>query len=362
MNFVSRYNDILDSNCGDAFVGANSGKGFIGNYENIINEAELKRLYVIKGAAGTGKSTFMRKLASYAQDLGADVKKYMCSSDCNSLDAVVISDSVAVIDGTSPHAYELKYPGAASEILDHTKFWDNAKLVSSRNRILEYCDAKNIAYSEAYMRLKCELKLRQDSNASVAQAIDYEKMQAQIKRFITTFAQKVKHGPERCIMVRSVGMKGRYKIPLDCDKYSTVVYVSDFYGSAYRYLRELADQLINKNIEHIIKTDPVCTDMICDLEIPSVNMIITLDEVKKYDKTVNMMRFIKHERLSELRGFLRLSAKCIKMFEDEADRYFANAGKAHFELEKIYGDAMNFDFLNTYSEIKIKEILDYVKL
>lgn len=362
MNFISEYNKVSIENYGDGFVGANSGKGFIGYYDDIINESELNRLYVIKGAAGTGKSTFMRNLADKAENCGLNVKRYMCSSDYESLDTVVVSDKVAVIDGTNPHSYELKYPGAVSEILDYTKFWDNTKLIKHRDDIIHYSDLKSTAYSEAYLRLRCEMNMRNDSYNSICSSIDRNKMVSQINRFVSTFAGKCKRGNSRRMIYHSVGMKGRYRLPFETKNLTKIIKVSDVYGSAYVYMTEFVNQLIKNNIEHIIIHDPVCPEYVCDVIIPSIDYVITIDDVTDCDKIINMSRFVDNDLLSHIRGFLRLSSKCIRLFSEEADYYLSLAGKAHFELEKIYGDAMNFDFLNTYSEIKIKEIIDSVKL
>ncbi len=67
--------------------------------------AGLKR-YFIKGRPGTGKSTFMKKLAKKAADMGFDVECYHCSFDPNSLDMVVVRTlGFCVFDSTSPHEY-----------------------------------------------------------------------------------------------------------------------------------------------------------------------------------------------------------------------------------------------------------------
>ena len=95
------------------FAGANSGVGFVNLFGDFYEESSLDRLYIIKGGPGTGKSTFMRILAERAADAGAGAEYFLCGSDPSSLDAVVLSGGgkrIAVIDGTSPHAYDAKYP------------------------------------------------------------------------------------------------------------------------------------------------------------------------------------------------------------------------------------------------------------
>ena len=109
------------------FAGANTHKGFFNCFSDIFDEAELTALYIIKGGPGTGKSTFMKKLIAAAKEKGAVCRAYLCGSDPSSLDAVTLEKGekrIAVIDGTSPHAYDARYPGAVSRILDCAAFLD----------------------------------------------------------------------------------------------------------------------------------------------------------------------------------------------------------------------------------------------
>ncbi len=127
------------------FAGANSGVGFVNLFGDFYEESSLDRLYIIKGGPGTGKSTFMRILAERAADAGAGAEYFLCGSDPSSLDAVVLSGGgkrIAVIDGTSPHAYDAKYPGAVSAVLDFGSFWDKGILESERGRIISLAKKK----------------------------------------------------------------------------------------------------------------------------------------------------------------------------------------------------------------------------
>ena len=63
MNFTNDFSLIKTVKSKEYFVGMNTGHGFVGKYGEIANEKELNRLYIIKGAAGTGKSTLMRSCA-----------------------------------------------------------------------------------------------------------------------------------------------------------------------------------------------------------------------------------------------------------------------------------------------------------
>ena len=93
------------------FPGGNTSKGFYSRFDNIISPEEARRIFVIKGGPGTGKSTLMKNISEIMTDHGYDVELMHCSSDSKSLDGVVIPElRVALIDGTAPHVTDPKAP------------------------------------------------------------------------------------------------------------------------------------------------------------------------------------------------------------------------------------------------------------
>lgn len=86
------------------FLGAATAFGPI-DYIPSITEDIVKR-YFIKGRPGTGKSTFMKRIANDALAKGFDVEKYHCSFDPKSVDMIVIRElGVCIFDSTLPHEH-----------------------------------------------------------------------------------------------------------------------------------------------------------------------------------------------------------------------------------------------------------------
>lgn len=77
----------------------------------------VKKRYFIKGRAGTGKSTFLKKVAKALLEFGFDTEIYHCSFDPNSLDMVIAREiGVCLFDSTAPHEF---YPERETdEIID----------------------------------------------------------------------------------------------------------------------------------------------------------------------------------------------------------------------------------------------------
>lgn len=84
------------------FFGASTPDGSV-NYIDDLTE-NLSARYFIKGRPGTGKSTFLKKVAAKAQERGFDTEIYYCSFDKDSLDMVIVPKlSFCIFDSTAPH-------------------------------------------------------------------------------------------------------------------------------------------------------------------------------------------------------------------------------------------------------------------
>ncbi len=97
------------------FFGAATEQGAV-DYIQCLTETVAKR-YFIKGRPGTGKSTFLKKLAERAVANGFDTEVYHCAFDPDSLDMVAVRQlDLCLFDSTAPHEY---FPTRDSdEILD----------------------------------------------------------------------------------------------------------------------------------------------------------------------------------------------------------------------------------------------------
>lgn len=116
------------------YLGACSPQGFRSHYDSLLGE--LSSLTVIKGGSGCGKSTFMRAVARAARERGLEVSEILCSSDPDSLDAVLVPAlSLGFVDGTAPHVLEPKICGGSMNYLNFGEFYDRSAMRSSEEEI-----------------------------------------------------------------------------------------------------------------------------------------------------------------------------------------------------------------------------------
>lgn len=156
------------------YPGGNTSVGFYSYYSNIIDLTRATRVFVLKGGPGVGKSTFMRKIGDEMTERGYDIENHHCSSDNGSLDGVVIPAlGIALIDGTSPHVVDPRYPGAVDEIINLGEYWDEAKLRGSREQILADSNLLGQLFLAAYSQLAEAKIARDDAEGCVTDCMDF---------------------------------------------------------------------------------------------------------------------------------------------------------------------------------------------
>lgn len=107
--------DLIERICGEdhldktpniqhRFLGAATPNGAVDFIQNLTEDIEKR--YFIKGRAGSGKSTMLKKIAAAGESKGFDIEIYHCGFDPNSLDMLIIREkSIAIFDSTAPHEY-----------------------------------------------------------------------------------------------------------------------------------------------------------------------------------------------------------------------------------------------------------------
>lgn len=105
------------STCTDRIVSSLTASGATDFFSEITYRMEKR--FMIKGFAGTGKSTMMRAIATEAERRGLDVLYGWCGLDPDGIDLIQLPElSVAIFDATHPHAYEVERVG--DEVVDVT--------------------------------------------------------------------------------------------------------------------------------------------------------------------------------------------------------------------------------------------------
>jgi hypothetical protein len=162
-----------EGNIRHMYPGGNTPGGFFSYYAHILPSSEARRVFILKGGPGTGKSTLMRKVGLELVKKGFNVEFMHCSSDNNSLDGLVIPElKVSIIDGTSPHMVDPLYPGAVEEIVNLGQFWSQEGFDQSREKIIALNQKIKGHFATAYRYLRAASALKEDTESIYEQALD----------------------------------------------------------------------------------------------------------------------------------------------------------------------------------------------
>lgn len=228
------------------FPGANTPYGFYSYYSHILKADEAKKIIVLKGGPGTGKSSFMKKIGGYFSDNGYTPELLHCSSDPDSLDGVCIREhGFLILDGTSPHTIDPSLPGAIDEIINLGDFWDAGAIRPHKERIANLTsDIKN-EFNRAYAYLNAALTLKKQIKYDIGfdSARVYTELEKLRKALKTTKFSS--GGSIRKAFLSALTHRGKVSFAKSFeDKAEHIVrIISDYGGASEEFMAKTADML-----------------------------------------------------------------------------------------------------------------------
>lgn len=334
------------------FLAANSYNGFISYFDQVFKSEDFDRIYILKGGPGTGKSSFMRKISEILLDEECQVEEIYCSSDPHSLDGIIAEKNdrrIAIIDGTAPHERDAVIPGAIDEIINLADSWDNRWLTNNRDKILSLANEKSKAYKTAYSYLK----IAGVSSSFITTTYQYYFNKNKAKFKAEEILSDVSGCNNHVITTRLVNSFGRYGeynldtltkiskkvISVGGDEISSMIFMD--------YCAEILRQREATFMNFPLALDSCHTD---SLFIPMSDIAI----IRSRDGEINADEFFALCQLNNEKIKKAMEIKNEALME--AKRWFAIASELHFNLENIYGKAMDFSkndqkISNTLTEI-----------
>lgn len=343
------------------FAASNSCRGFCNYYGDVFTETSAHRLYIIKGGPGTGKSHFMKTVARRARGQGYAVTEYACSSDPVSLDGILLQKegvpTLGILDGTAPHVREPVLPGARDEIINLGEFWDAARLAGDGDRIRTLGERKAAAYSRAYAYLAAAGEVdkaadthmdawaREDRLAAFARRILRGQPEGECFRPVPALRRAVSMAGEVCLHTFEQESAARGGLLLVAE---------DYYGLGYRLTARLLELSREKRHSLLVSYDPVYPHKIDGLLYPDTGLCILVGDAEPAEegatRFIGLRRYAGAQALRGIRAELRHARALRDGLTEAALRELASASAAHFELEKIYSAAMDFQAKEAYTE------------
>ncbi len=326
------------------FLGANSNIGFRSYFEQLQGQDSSLQLLILKGGAGSGKSSLMKKVLAFAEEKSHTTEIIPCASDPSSLDAVIdYTQGFAIMDGTAPHVMDPHLAGVDSHIMYTGDLWDMKKLRAKKAEITPLAEKISDCHKSATSYIKSAAELLCENMNYSKKFIDRKRADAFIRKIRTeAFSGKYGYEKTRLLSAVSVGKTVLFKDSVFslCNK---VYVLCDKYGAAANYILSRIRTIAREENQDFIFCPCSIIDGKCDhlifpkskVAIVTQNDFLDFSGGEKIDaeyfyNTVALPSHIEN-RINLARQILPFGEKCVQ-----------EAKALHDDLEKYYIDAMDF--------------------
>lgn len=347
------------------FLGANAPTGFYSLYDELLPLDLAQRVFLLKGGAGCGKSTLMRRVAAALEEEGERVEYIVCSGDPDSLDAIHLPDlGAAIVDATAPHVREPELPGVVESYIDLGRFYDHAALVPLRRDIAQATAGYRSHYSRTYRCLSAACQLMADDRELLTTPALEAKLAKRAKGIASRELKKTGRGPGRVSrrFLSSVNCRGHQCLFATADALCSRVYeLVDSYGLGHGLLEQLLRAAVEGGYHVIACPSPLFPERLEHLLIPELSLaFLTSAPGLSYPgrpyRRLRLDAMVDAEVMKQYRPRLKLSTRVSRSLIDEAVAALARAKAGHDELERLYNPHVDFAGVEEQARKVIEEL------
>ena len=348
------------------FLGANAPSGFYSLYDHLIDHATDKTLHIIKGGAGCGKSSFMKRIADTLLAKGLDVEHIHCSADPDSLDAIYIPAlKVAYVDGTAPHVIEPVYPAVMEEYLNLGEFYDAAALKEQKAEVMAQTNLYKSLYQRAYHCITAAGDVMQDVSTHLIDDTVIEAVKRRTRGIISREIGKKKQGVAKTSrrFLSALTHQGHVtRFDTVASLADRVYHLDNTLGLAHYMLADLREAAEQAGLDLILCPDPMNPDQLAHLLLPSLSLaFLSSNNQIQYEgahfRHIRLDAMVNADRLKLQKPRLRFAKKVSALLLDEAIRILAEAKITHDELERVYNPHVDWDGIYDLAEDHLQRLL-----
>lgn len=339
------------------FLGANSKNGFVSHFADCYSADRGWRAYIIKGGPGTGKSSMMKQLAAVFAEDGNSVELCPCSSDPDSLDAVIIHNLKTVImDGTAPHTVEPAYPGVCEILVNLSDCWREETFCGKEAEILRLTRLNKKLHSRASRYISAAGELAEENRRIALDAVDTDKVENFSKKLAARLIKGGDVGGENIRFLSGITPKGfvffKNTVNTLCN---TVIAIEDDYGAVSGLmLSALREDIRRLGTEFYTCLNPLNPAVPDHIIIPSLSLAFCsenrLTHPDGITRRIHARRFTNSPDISAKRSRLAFNKKATDALLREAVAVIAQAKDVHDQLEEYYIAAMDFSLVGALTE------------
>ncbi|NLO89201.1 MAG: hypothetical protein GX088_02580 [Clostridia bacterium] len=359
-----------------AFLGGNTPLGFYSFFDHnyIINPSYARKLFILKGGPGVGKSTFMGKIGKALLQRGLDVEFFFCSSDSNSLDAVAFPQiGVALVDGTRPHILDPRSPGAVDEIIHLGDYWDERKIEKNKDEIIRLNREISRLFSTAYGNLMQAKILHdemesyyRDSGALNIAALN--RVTREIAKNIFNDRARETIPWERHLFASAITPNGAVNhLETIFGNFDKRIILSGPAGTGKSTIvKKIYDEAVNRGYEIEAYHCSLKPNELEHLAMKSLNTAVITSEfphiykvAMEKDRVINMLKFVNESCLRPFMADLEEARRRYQEAFTRAVTFINRAKKIHDEIERLYIPNMDFAAIDKLRKKILDKILSY---
>lgn len=303
--------------------------------------------YIIKGGPGTGKSTMMKKIAEAISDVDP-AELYFCSSDPDSLDAVVFRRlGIILVDGTAPHVFEPVYPGARERILDLGQFFDCEMLRNNAGEITSLCDLNQSYHKRAKRYLGAVQNIGAEIMSCGESAILKDKLSGFAKRLASRSFPKISTKPGKISFKQISSITPKGVMTQDtafsgCRKY---VISDPCYAVTDALLKELASLAAEAGYDVSVSKNVFLPGTVYEhIAVYGLGLAFVSEETAAEEGApkINALRFYDRDVLRERKKKTLFNRSAKRELTYAAVEALNRAKSIHDDIERCYIKAMDF--------------------
>ncbi len=345
------------------FLGANTANGFVSHFGDSYSPDDGWRAYIIKGGPGTGKSSLMKQIAAVFAEKGSEVELCPCSSDPDSLDAVIIHDKKAVImDGTAPHTVDPAYPGACETVVNLSDCWDRKVFCGREAEIIAATRENKAQHNRASRYISVAGELLKSNYQLAAGCTEEGKVKAFAKKLALRTIKRGSGAKESVRFLSGITPKGLIFLRGGIEKYyTTVIAVKDDNGAvSAAFMKEIRRTALSLSQRIITCKNTVNPDVLDHVLLPDLSLAFCTENRYTHPlavtRRIHARRFTDTVCLKNCRQKINFNRRAAEQLLHEAVRVIGEAKMVHDRLESYYIDAMDFEKVGGITARIISEI------
>lgn len=356
------------------FPGNNTPDGYFSFFDYILPWKKARRIIIIKGGPGVGKSTMIRKISKELTQKGFDIELLHCTADSDSLDGLIVKDyNIAVVDGTAPHMIDPKFPGCVDEIVNFGEYWDESGLLKQKDQIFFLQEKVRGLYKRVYKYLKASRIILDDLEEIYSNAVISRQSEIKTEEIMNSVFKDVKR---------------KDKIPFQRHMFASGItpegsihFLDGLFDNVHRrfimwgnpgtgksaLLKKIFNEAVSKGLDVDVFHCPMNPEkiehiIIKELDIGFVTSIKPhiLSNLRDDDEVIDMDIVLEYSRLKDCEEDIEYNKSLSWELFERAIKSLRDVKNTRNDLERIYASNMNFGVTDKVQKQILAKILRYI--